>query len=107
MRNLVIHKNSTPHNTPLDWGLESDLILQGDALGLLAQLPAGSVQTTITSPPYWSLRNYVTDASIGLLDYLVTVFREVKRLLGPDGTLWLNVGDAYGLSFHRTSFISE
>jgi len=78
------------------------MILTGDALEILPTLDAESVQTCVTSPPYYGLRNYGVDGQIGLeatyLEYvetLVQVFREVRRALRPDGTLWLNLGDSY------------
>lgn len=65
-------------------------------------LPAKSVQTCVTSPPYYGLRDYGHDGQIGLEETpeayvckLVEVFREVKRVLRDDGTLWLNLGDSY------------
>jgi DNA modification methylase len=63
---------------------------------------AGSVQTCVTSPPYWGLRDYGHAGQIGLeatpdeyVARLVDVFREVRRGLADDGTLWLNLGDSY------------
>ena len=77
-------------------------ILIGDVREQLAQIESGTVQTCITSPPYWGLRDYGNDGQIGLEqspeDYvaeMVNVFREVKRVLRDDGTLWLNIGDSY------------
>ena len=77
-------------------------ILQGDALELLRTLPPESVHTCVTSPPYYNLRDYGVEGQIGneasveeYLQALVTVFREVRRVLRPDGTLWVNVGDSY------------
>ncbi len=78
-------------------------ILVGDVFERLAQLPDESVHCVVTSPPYWGLRAYGGEEKmIGLeatfdahLDVLVRVFREVRRVLRPDGTLWLNYGDAY------------
>ena len=74
----------------------------GDVRAVLAELPAGSVNCCVTSPPYWGLRDYGTDGQIGLeptLDEyvaaLVEVFRDVRRVLADDGTLWLNLGDSY------------
>lgn len=74
----------------------------GDCRTLLRQLPDGCVQTCITSPPYWGLRDYEHDGQIGLEDTpeeyvatLVDVFDEVRRVLKDDGTLWLNLGDCY------------
>jgi DNA modification methylase len=77
-------------------------LLRGDALAGLAQLPDESVQCVVTSPPYWGLRDYGNDGQLGLEpspeEYtarLVGVFREVRRVLREDGTLWLNLGDSY------------
>lgn len=78
------------------------MILQGDALHLLACLPDESVQAVVTSPPYWGLRDYGIPSQIGLeqslpqyINRLVAVFNEVKRILKPRGILWLNIGDGY------------
>ena len=80
-------------------------ILQGDCLAVLDTLPSASVHTCITSPPYFGLRDYGVDGQIGLEDTpdafvgrLVEVFREVRRALRDDGTLWLNLGDSYARS---------
>lgn len=77
-------------------------LLQGDALEVLKVLPAESVQCCITSPPYFGLRDYGIAGQIGLertvaeyVKALVDVFIEVRRILKPDGTIWLNVGDTY------------
>lgn len=77
-------------------------ILCGDALETLKRLPEQSVQMCVTSPPYYGLRNYGIDGQIGLeespsdyIEKLVQVFREVRRVLKDDGTLWLNLGDSY------------
>lgn len=77
-------------------------ILVGDCRERLKELPDQSVQCCVTSPPYWGLRDYDVEGQIGLeadvdtwLDELVKVFREVRRVLKDDGTLWLNLGDAY------------
>ncbi len=78
------------------------IILCGDALKQLQMLEPESVHTCITSPPYYNLRDYGTPGQIGMEatpeDYitrLVDVFREVRRALRPDGTLWVNIGDSY------------
>lgn len=77
--------------------------LYGDCRAVLPMLPAESVQTIVTSPPYWRLRRY-TDSpdEIGqeptpaaYVEALRAVFAECRRVLRPDGTLWLNLGDAY------------
>lgn len=78
------------------------MIHVGDCLEIMRGMANGSVQTCITSPPYFGLRDYGVDGQIGLeptpeefVDALVVVFREVRRLLRDDGTLWLNLGDSY------------
>ncbi|MEG0259571.1 MAG: site-specific DNA-methyltransferase [Lysinibacillus sp.] len=65
-------------------------------------MPNDFVNTVVTSPPYWGLRDYGVDGQIGLensveeyVSALVDVFREIKRVLKDDGTLWLNLGDTY------------
>ena len=77
-------------------------ILCGDALATLRALPAGIAHTCVTSPPYWGLRDYGMDGQIGqestpeaFVARLVDVLLEVRRVLRPDGTLWLNLGDTY------------
>lgn len=77
-------------------------ILNGDALEELQKLPTNSCNTCITSPPYYGLRNYENAGQIGLeetpeeyINKLVLVFREVRRVLKDDGTLWINIGDSY------------
>jgi len=83
-------------------GDTSSAIVVGDVRRVLARIPSGVFQTCVTSPPYWSLRDYGLDGQIGLeasindyLDALVTAFGEVRRVLRNDGTLWLNIGDSY------------
>src|SRR3954470_19243144 len=77
-------------------------IVVGDSRSVLRHVPDDSVRCCVTSPPYWSLRDYRIPGQIGLeaqlADYfasLVAVFEEVRRVLTSDGTLWLNIGDAY------------
>ncbi len=79
-----------------------NVILHGDCIEQLAAIPADCVQCCITSPPYYGLRDYGVAGQIGLeqtpqeyITKLVQVFREVWRVLRPDGTLWLNIGDSY------------
>jgi DNA modification methylase len=74
----------------------------GDNRETLKSLADESVHTCITSPPYWGLRDYGEDEQLGLeetpekfVENLVEVFREVKRVLRDDGTVWLNLGDSY------------
>jgi DNA modification methylase len=77
-------------------------ILRGDCLDVLRSLPADSVHCCVSSPPYYGLRDYGVAGQIGLeaspADYiaqLVEVFRLVRRVLRPDGTVWCNLGDSY------------
>jgi site-specific DNA-methyltransferase (adenine-specific) len=78
------------------------MILCGDVLEQMATLDAASVQTVITSPPYWGLRDYQQPGQIGLektpeayVTKLVEVFQAIRRVLKDDGTVWLNLGDSY------------
>jgi DNA modification methylase len=77
-------------------------VLNMDVLEGLRTLPDNSVNCCVTSPPYWGLRDYGHQGQIGLEDTpqeyvtrMVEVFREVRRVLRDDGTLWLNLGDTY------------
>lgn len=77
-------------------------IICGDALEIIRSLPDGIVNCCVTSPPYWGLRDYGVDGQLGLertpeeyIAKMVGVFREVRRILRDDGTLWLNMGDCY------------
>lgn len=77
----------------------------GDCREVLPSLPDQSVNCCVTSPPYFGLRDYGCDGQIGLeqtpdefVAELVAVFREVRRVLRDDGTLWLNLGDSYAAS---------
>jgi DNA modification methylase len=78
------------------------MIYQGDCLDILPTLEPKSIQCCVTSPPYYGLRDYGCEGQIGLektpeeyVEKLVNVFREVRRVLADDGTLWLNLGDSY------------
>jgi len=78
-------------------------LFNGDALEILCGMATESVQCCITSPPYWGLRDYGVDGQLGLEETpeeyvlkMVEIFREVRRVLRKDGTLWLNLGDTYG-----------
>jgi len=77
-------------------------ILQGDVIERLKEIKTATVQCVVTSPPYWGLRDYGTDGQIGLeetpelyVEKMVEVFRQIKRVLKHDGTVWLNLGDSY------------
>jgi len=81
---------------------DSSAVVQGDAHRILAALPDGIARTVVTSPPYWSLRDYGIEGQFGLeptvhefIDALADLFDEVRRVLAPDGTLWLDIGDSY------------
>lgn len=84
--------------------------INSDVFQGLSQLPDESVHCCVTSPPYWHLRDYGVDGQIGLeptiaehVDVMVRVFREVRRVLRSDGTLWLNYGDMYAGSWGAQS----
>lgn len=82
--------------------IQTNKIYTQDCLEGLRKLPDACIQCCVTSPPYWSLRDYEAVDQIGLenspeqyVRRLVELFEEVKRVLKPDGVLWLNLGDAY------------
>lgn len=81
---------------------EPTVVLEGDTRSVIQSIPNDTVQCVITSPPYWGVRDYGMDGQIGaepdLDDYITTlstVFDEVYRVLRPDGTFWLNIGNTY------------
>lgn len=81
------------------------MIVQGDCLEVIRDLPDSTARCCITSPPYWGLRDYGVDGQLGLektpdeyVAKMIAVFREVRRVLADDGTLWLNLGDSYAQS---------
>ena len=86
-------------------------IIQGDCIHSLQKLQDQSINTCITSPPYWGLRDYngkekqlgMEDTPEEFVDNLVKVFREVKRVLRNDGTVWLNLGDSYSSGGRTTT----
>jgi DNA modification methylase len=109
-----------------------NIIIQGNALDNLKNLPDNCIDTCVTSPPYWGLRDYGTDAvtwpeisytifglniyvpswtgHLGLepnpemfVSHIVLIFREVKRVLKPSATLWLNFGDSYSAASKNRS----
>jgi DNA modification methylase len=89
-------------------------VIEGDSREVLATLPSESVQCCVTSPPYFGLRDYGNDGQIGLeatpdayVAQLVAVFREVRRVLKDDGTLWLNLGDSYARTGGTDRKVSE
>jgi DNA modification methylase len=85
-------------------------VLIGDCREMLRALPDGCVHTCVTSPPYFGLRDYGVDGQIGLeqtpdafVAEMVAVFREVRRVLRDDGTLWVNLGDSYNAGTTKPS----
>jgi DNA modification methylase len=82
--------------------VQLNTIIQGDTTTVLKTLPSSSVDCIITSPPYWAMRDYDVTGQIGLehtpeeyVAKMVVLFREARRLLKNEGTLWLNLGDTY------------
>jgi len=80
-------------------------VLIGDCIARMRELPALSADCCVTSPPYWGLRDYGVAGQLGLEETpeqyvagMVAVFREVRRVLRDDGTLWLNLGDSYAVT---------
>lgn len=87
-------------------------IYLGNALDVLKEMPSESVHCCVTSPPYWGLRDYGVDEQIGLeaspeeyVSKIVEVFREVRRVLRVDGTLWVNLGDSYSSGGRTTTTV--
>lgn len=84
-------------------------VIHGDALKALQHLPTESIDCVVTSPPYWSLRDYGVKSQIGLeaspeeyIARLCQVFDEVRRVLRPTGSCWINLGDAYATRGSKT-----
>ncbi len=82
--------------------MQTNRVITGDCIDELQNLPADSVHMCMTSPPYWNLRDYGVDGQLGLEDTadeyvqnIANVMDEIKRVLRPDGSLWLNLGDTY------------
>lgn len=90
-------------------------IIEGDSLTVLKALPECSVDCVVTSPPYWNLRDYESEGQMGSdaspeewVEKQVELFREVRRVLKKDGTLWLNCGDCfYGAASFNTQRFEE
>lgn len=89
--------------------MELNKIYQGNSLEVLKTFPDESVNCVVTSPPYWGLRDYGVEGQLGLektpdeyVANMVAIFREVRRVLKSDGTLWLNLGDSYGSGNRKT-----
>jgi DNA modification methylase len=104
IRNLMTVKSPTKTKqniqTPVEFFINK--IICGDSLKVLKTIPSESIDCIVTSPPYWALRDYGMNGQIGLetsieeyLDKLIQIFDEVKRVLKPSGTCWINFGDTY------------
>ena len=81
--------------------IETDKIYCGDSLQVLQALPENCIDCCVTSPPYYGLRDYGADGQIGreatpeeYVSRITAVFHEVKRVLTPEGTCWLNIVNA-------------
>lgn len=82
--------------------MKTNEIINSDVIDALKGLPDNSIDCCVTSPPYFGLRDYGVEGQIGLektpeeyIAKLTEVFRHVRRILKPEGTLWLNIGDSY------------
>jgi DNA modification methylase len=91
-----------------------NIILQGDCRVKLLELEDESVDCIVTSPPYYGLRDYGVDGQVGLefspkayIEVMVEIFRECRRVLKNDGTLWLNIGDSYWSNKNRNGYEFE
>ena len=95
--------------------MKTNYILEGSVFDRLKDIEDESIQCVVTSPPYWGLRDYGEDEQLGLeetpeefVDNLVKMFREVKRVLRKDGTVWLNLGDSYcGVGSHNNKHTTK
>lgn len=91
--------------------IKKNYLLNGDCLTELEKIPSSSVDTIVTSPPYYGLRDYGIEGQLGLedsvqvyIDKLVSIFKSCKRVLKDDGTLWLNLGDSYWSGKNRNGY---
>jgi DNA modification methylase len=98
----------------IHWTDDHLTLYGGDCRQVLAELPSESVHCVVTSPPYWGLRDYGHGEQLGLeptpeayVENMVAVFREVRRVLRADGTLWLNLGDSYAAQRGGTTMPAE
>jgi len=99
---VCLEERRKRNSSEVDTIMSSIKILQGNCLDRLRDLPEKSVNTCVTSPPYFGLRNYGITDQLGMeetpdqfTENLVKLFREVRRVLRDDGTVWLNLGDSY------------
>lgn len=101
MKSSTTLEHTTSFSDYINSETKAPLFLQGDSLEVLKQIPSESIDFCMTSPPYWGKRQY-SGGGIGLeKDYkeyignLLSIFNEVKRVLKPTGSFWLNIGDSY------------
>lgn len=92
--------------------MELNKIYHGDTLEVLKTFPNESIDMVITSPPYYALRDYGIEGQIGLestfqeyLNKLINIFDEVKRILKPTGSCWVNLGDSYGGTGDKNQYV--
>jgi len=78
------------------------MLLEGDCLKKVEEIPSDSIQTVVTSPPYWGLRDYDNDEQLGqesspeiFVSNLTKLFSKIKTVLKDNGTVWVNIGDTY------------
>ena len=97
-----VHYVRAMESGPPFHAIRQSILICGDATPAMALLPSQSVQTVLTSPPYWSLRDYRVEDQIGrddplesYINSIVTMFSALRRVLRDDGTVWLNMGDAF------------
>lgn len=94
---IITPKEAAQQESPI-----RNCIINGDALQSLRSLPSNCVDTVVTSPPYYGQRDYGVPEQVGseknhniYIEHLVNIFRELRRVLKSEGTLWLNLGDKY------------
>lgn len=82
--------------------METNKIYQGDCIEILKTFPNNCIDCVVTSPPYWGCRDYQVEGQIGLEEHpqeyinkIVAVMKELKRVIKPTGTIWLNLGDSF------------
>jgi DNA modification methylase len=100
--NTVISANRADRGQEWPTAERPLVVIPGDTREVLKAIPNDTFQCVVTSPPYWGVRDYGVEGQIGAemdvsqyIDTLVKVFREVRRVLKPDGTFWVNIGNTY------------
>ena len=114
--NSSCEEENTQREIEGDGGLKLPIneIVCGDCLEVMKDWPSDSIDCCVTSPPYWGLRDYGIEGQLGLektpeefVAKMVAIFAEVKRVLKPEGTLWLNMGDSYVSGKGRYSSVPQ